>query len=116
MTFDRHNKCSLDKNNIYDYIYELILSSDSKILFPQFEVKLGIYLEDFKKIYITDYKKIKLRPLTSEYDLNIYPKANIHSLKEIDRIRDILYSNYSKFSYMIYGCILSTILDHIPKG
>ena len=116
LTFDRHNKCGLDKNNIYDYIYELIMSSNSKILFPQFEDKLGIYLEDFKKIYITDYKKIKFRPITSEYDLNIYPKANVHSLKEIDRIRDILYSNYSKFSYMIYGCILSTILDHIPKG
>ena len=58
----------------------------------------------------------KPKPEIKEYEFNIYPKSNIHNLKQIEEIRKILYSNYSLFSYIIYGCIISTILDDIKKN
>ena len=57
----------------------------------------------------------KTLPDIKEYDFNIYPKSNIYNLKEIQGIRKILFANYSLFSYIIYGCILSNILDDISK-
>ena len=58
----------------------------------------------------------KTLPDIKEYDFNIYPKSNIYNLKEIQGIRKILFANYSLFSYIIYGCVLSTILDDIING
>lgn len=116
VTFDNKNKNSLDKNNMFNYINSLLYCPFINENNISTEDKIGIYLDDFKKIYIKHYKRIKLKSYLSEYDLNIYPKSNIHNLKEIDNIRDILYANYSMFAYIIYGCILSTILDDISNG
>ena len=116
LTFDKKNKNFLDKNNMFNYIHSLIYCPFTEEMNMNNNDKLGIYLDDFKKIYIKHYKKVKLKEDTKEYDLNIYPKSNIHNLKEIESIRDILYANYMMFSYIIYGCILSTILDDLSKG
>lgn len=116
LTYDKHKKCSLDKNDIYNYIYELLFPSNIKHHFPHLTDKLGIYLDDFKKVYIVKYKLVKLKPILTEYDLNIYPKTNVHNLKEIERTKEILYSKYIAFNNIIYGCILRSILDDIAKG
>ena len=114
LTFDKQSL--IDKKNMFNYIHKILFSPESNILQTYYTDKLGIYLEDFKKIYINDYKKAKLKPVLTEYDFNIYPKSNVHNLKSIEKLRDILYSNYSMFSYIIYGCVLSTILDDIING
>ena len=104
------------KNNIYNYIHELIYNPEEQSdNFIQGD-KLGIYLEDFKNISIIDYKKLKPKPDIKSYDFNIYPKPNIHNLSEIENIKNLIQSNYSFFSYVIYGCILSNILDDISKS
>ena len=116
LTFDKQKNTSLDKTNIYNYIHKMLFSSNSNFSKENLNNKLGIYLDDFKKIYIADYKRTKLKPDLIEYDFNIYPKSNVHKLKEIEILREILYSKYSMFSYIIYGCILSIILDDLNKG
>ena len=116
ITFDRQKIGVIDKNNIHQYIHKFLFLPNSNILETYYNDKLGIYLDDFKKIYITDYKKNKLKPDITEYDFNIYPKSNVHNLRTIENIKEILYSKYSMFSYIIYGCILSTILDDIVNG
>ena len=104
------------KNNIYNYIHNLIYNPIEQADHSIQGEKLGIYLEDFKNIYIIDYKKLKPKPDIKSYDFNIYPKPNIHNLSEIENIKNLLLSNYSFFSYVIYGCILSNILDDITKS
>lgn len=118
LTFDKQRLYTVDKSNIYNYIYELFYPNETQQILNKLNTseKLGIYLEDFKKINIVEYKKSKLKPILFEYDLNIYPKINIHSLKQIENIKEILYTNYSLFSFIINGCILNIILDDIIKG
>ena len=113
LTFEKQKLSSIDKTNMYNYIHEILFIPNSYIFQTYFNDKLGIYLDEFKKINIVDYKKNKLKPELSEYDFNIYPKVNVHNLKTIEKMKEILYNNYSMFSYIIYGCILSTILDDI---
>ena len=116
LTYDKHKKCLSDKSNTFNYLYELFYSSNNKHHFPYINDKLGIYLDDFKKVYIVEYKPTNLKPILTEYDLNIYPKTNVHNLKEIERIKEIFYTKYITFNNIIYGCILRTILDDIAKG
>ena len=117
LTLNRKNKAFFDKHNIFNYINDIIYnSSKPRTYYSLQNDKLGIYLDTFKKIYIVKYKMFKPNPEIREYEFNIYPKSNIHNLKQIESIRKILYSNYALFSYMIYGCIISTILDDIKKG
>ena len=113
LTFDKQKNSSIDKTNIHNYIHKILFDLNSKISKDYFYNKLGIYLDDFKKIYIADYKRTKLKPDLIEYDFNIYPKSNVHKLKEREILREILYSKYSMFNYIIYGCILNTILDDL---
>ena len=116
ITLNQKNKAYFNKHNMFDYIHDLIYnSSDSSTYYSTHSDKLGIYLDNFKKIYIVNYKMFKTLPDIKEYDFNIYPKSNIYNLKEIQGIRKILFANYSLFSYIIYGCILSNILDGISK-
>ena len=113
------NRAFLQTNDIFNYIRDLIYNNNNKkeqIFHSTQRDKLGIYLDSFKKIYIVDYKKLKLKPDIIEYDLNLYPKPNIHNISELLNIKNMLYSNYPFLSYIIYSCILSTILDDIPKG
>ena len=104
-----------NKNNIFNYIRELIYNSHEQIINHKKNDKIGIYLDEYKKIYIINYKKLKFKPDIKEYEFNIYPKSNVHNLKEIQNINNILSINYSLFTYIIYGCILSTILDDISQ-
>ena len=116
IALNQKNKEYFNKHNMFDYIYDLIYNSpDSSSYYSTHNDKLGIYLDNFKKIYIVNYKTFKAIPDIKEYDFNIYPKSNIHNLKEIQNIRKILFANYSLFSYVIYGCILSNILDGTSK-
>ena len=110
------SKDYFNKNNIFNYIQELIYNPTEFMENQNQNDKLGIYIDDFKKIYIIDYKKLRFKPNISEYDLNIYPKPNIHNLLEIENIKNILHSNNSLLSYIIYGCILITILDDMSKS
>ena len=110
-----NKKGFFSKNNIYDYIHDLIYNPTDQIEHPVQRDKLGIYLEDFKNIYIINYKKLKPKPEIKGYDFSIYPRPNIHNLSEIENIKNLLNSNYSFFSCLIYGCVLSTILDDITK-
>ena len=110
-TFDRQRTCLSYKNNIFNYIHNILYDSNSSSSKENFNNKIGIYFDDFKKIFIADYKPTKLKPDLIEYDLNIYPKSNVHNLKEIEDIKEILNSKYSWFSYIINGCILSILLD-----
>ena len=73
--------------------------------------KTGIYLDEYKKIYIVNYKISVFYPKLTEYDLNIYPKSNVYNLKEINKIKDLLTKDNDKYTYILYGCILSTIVD-----
>ena len=116
LSVDNKKRVLIDKTNMFNYVHKILFSPKLNLSQEYFKNKLGIYLDDFKKIYIADYKRIKPRPDIIEYDFNIYPKSNVHKLKEIEILREILYSRYSMFSYIIYGCILSTILDDIIKG
>ena len=105
----------LYKNNIFNYIRELIYNPNGPINNNKKNDKIGIYLDDYKKIYILKYQRLKFKPDINEYEFNIYPKSNIHNLKEIENINNILSIHYSLFTYIIYGCILSTILDDISQ-
>ena len=116
LSVDNKKRVLIDKTNMFNYVHKILFSPKLNLSQEYFKNKLGIYLDDFKKIYIADYKRTKPRPDIIEYDFNIYPKSNVHKLKEIEILREILYSRYSMFSYIIYGCILSTILDDIIKG
>ena len=116
LSVDNKKRVLIDKTNMFNFVHKILFSPKLNLSQEYFKNKLGIYLDDFKKIYIADYKRTKPRPDIIEYDFNIYPKSNVHKLKEIEILREILYSRYSMFSYIIYGCILSTILDDIIKG
>ena len=115
LSFNLKKQVLLNKNNIYTYIHDLIYNKSEKSDPTNKNEKLGIYLDDFKSIYILNYKRIQFKPEISEFDFGIYPKPNIHNLSEIQNIKHLLNSHYSFFSYVIYGCILSTILDDISK-
>ena len=104
------------KNNIYNYIHELIYTSSEKNTISSQDEKLGIYLDDIKNITIVNYKELKINPDINEYDFHIYPKSSVFSLKEIENIKSILKSNYALFSYIKDGCILRVILDNLKNG
>ena len=110
-SFEPFNKGSLDKNNMYQYLRELIYSFSFKEKHPNYNDKLGIYLDEYKKIYIVNYKISVFYPKLTEYDLNIYPKSNVYNLKEINKIKDLLTKDNDKYTNILYGCILSTIVD-----
>ena len=110
-TFEKYSKSSLDKNNIYNYVRELIFAINIKEKHPNCNDKLGIYIDDYKKIFIVNYKKSVFIPKLSEYDLNIYPKSNVYNLKEINKIKEYLAKEDGKYTTILYGCILSTLLD-----
>jgi len=106
----------LDKNNIFYYLRELIFSSTIKEKHPNYNDKLGIYLDDYKKIFLIDYKKNSFMPEITDYDLNIYPKPNVYNLKKIDKTKEILKKYDSKYTEILYGCILSTIVDDLNEN
>ena len=106
----------LDKNNIFYYFRELIFSSSLKEKHPNYNDKLGIYLDDYKKIFLIDYKKNNFMPDITEYDLNVYPKPNVYNLKKIDKTKEILKKYNSKYTAILYGCILSTIVDDLNEN
>ena len=112
-TFDKNKKLSLNKNNIYNYLKQTLYSVNFKEKHPNYNNKLGIYLDEFKKIYIVKYNKESFTPDLTEYDLNIYPKSNVHNLKEINKIKNMLMKEINKYTIILYGCILRTILDGI---
>ena len=113
-TFNRGGP--LDKNNIFYYLRELIFSSSIKEKHPNYNDKLGIYLDDYKKIFLIDYKKNNFMPDITEYDLNIYPKPNIYNLKKIDKTKEILKKYDNKYTAILYGCLLSTIVDDLNEN
>ena len=113
-TFNRGGP--LDKNNIFYYLRELIFSSSIKEKHPNYNDKLGIYLDDYKKIFLIDYKKNNFMPDITEYDLNVYPKPNIYNLKKIDKTKAILKKYDNKYTAILYGCLLSTIVDDLNEN
>ena len=115
-TFDKFNRRSLDKNNMYSYINELIYIINLKEKHPNYNDKMGIYLDEYKKMFIVDYKKTSFIPGLTEFDLNIYPKSNVYNSKEIQDIKNILTKNNAQYTIILYGCILSSILGNLKEG
>jgi hypothetical protein len=114
VTGGRLNKNFLGKNNIYKYLKEVIYMINLKEKHPNYNDKLGIYLDEYKKIYIVDYKKDTFIPNLTQYDLNIYPKTNIYSANEINKIRNnYLMKYHNKYTNVLYGSILSALMDNI---
>ena len=106
-------KGSLDKNNVFICLREKIYISNINENHPNFNDKLGIYLDGYKSINLVDYKKTSFVPEVNEYELNIIPK---YVIKEIEQINDILEKNDKKYTNLLYGCILSTIVDDINES
>ena len=115
-TFDKFNRRSLDKNNMYSYINELIYIISPKERHPNYSDKMGIYLDEYKKMFIVDYKRTSFIPGLTEFDLNIYPKSNVYNSKEIQDIKNILTKNNVQYTNILYGCILCTILGNLKEG
>ena len=111
LKFNKYKNGSIDKNNIFNYLREIIYISNIKENHPNYNDKLGIYLDEYKKLYIVKYKKASFLPSLTEYNLNIYPKPNVHNLIEIKEINNLLEKDNNKYTTIIYGCILSCILD-----
>ena len=109
--FESNNKGSLDKNNIHRYLREMIYMSNIREKYSNYTDKLGIYLDEYKKIYIVKYKRNSFVPDVIEYDLNIYPKSNVHNLKEIYEVKYILMKNNDKYTSILESCILCNIID-----
>ena len=107
-----NSKGNLDKNNAFLYLKEKIYISNINENHPNFNDKLGIYLDGYKSINLVDYKKMSFVPSINEYELNIIPK---YVIKEIELIKDILEKNDKKYTNLLYGCILSTIVDDINE-
>ena len=112
-TFDKYkyNKGSLDKNNMYAYLREIIFMSKIREKHPNYNDKLGIYLDQYKRLYIVKYKKTAIDPNVTEYNLNIYPKPNVHNKAEMDKIDKILLNGNTKYTNILNGCILNCIID-----
>ena len=110
-TIEKNIKTPLDKNNLYYYLNELIFILNNNNEKHTNNDKLGIYLDEFKKINLVKYKKLVIIPNIIEYDLNIYPKSNVFNLKEIDKIKQILMKDNNLYTNILYGCILSTIIN-----
>ena len=87
LSVDNKKRVLIDKTNMFNYLHKILFSPNSDLSQEYLNNKLGIYLDDFKKIYIADYKRTKPRPDLIEYDFNIYPKSNVHKLKEIEILR-----------------------------
>ena len=116
-TFEKYKykKGSLDKNNMHIYLREIIFMSKIKEKHPNYNDKLGIYLDQYKRIYIVQYKKSLFVPNVSEYNLNIYPKPNVHNKAETDKIDKILCNDKTKYNNILYSCIISCIIDDIDN-
>ena len=112
-TFDKYkyNKGSLDKNKMYAYLREIIFMSKIREKHPNYNDKLGIYLDQYKRLYIVKYKKTAIDPNVTEYNLNIYPKPNVHNKAEMDKIDKILLNGNTKYTNILNGCILNCIID-----
>ena len=114
LTGERLNKSTLGKNKIYKYLKDVMYMLYFKEKHPNYNDKTGIYLDEYKKIYIVDYKKDIYMPSLVQYDLNIYPKSNIYSANEIKKLRnEYLIKHNNKYTYILYGSILSALIDNI---
>ena len=111
LKFNKYKNGLIDKNNIFNYLREIMYISNIKEKHPNYNDKLGIYLDEYKRLFIVQYKKTSFLPSLTEYNLDIYPKPNIHNLSEIKEINNLLEKDNDKYTTIIYGCILSCILD-----
>ena len=74
---------SIDKNNMFYYLYILLYTNNKY----NKRNKLGIYFDEFNKIFFVDYTKGGSSSVNiKEYKMQLYPKLNVHSIKEIDNL------------------------------
>ena len=105
---------SLNKGNMYDYI-RYILFTKNKNEYQNNNNKLGIYFDDFNKIFFVDYNKNNNQASINEYNFNLFPKFNIYKMKEIEEIRNILKENEIQCNSIIIGNIINEILINKEK-
>ena len=105
---DQFTNKPLNKKNMFNYLRKIIYSKN-KTEHPNYNNKLGIYFDDFNKIIFVNYNKNNYQASVNDYDLNIFPKHNVHKLKEIDKMKEIL-KNYESQSISI---LLSGTLNQI---
>ena len=102
-----NNTKSINFNHIYDKIFSFDLNKRH----PNYNDKLGIYIKDFRALTLVQYRKYNspLKPI--KYELNLLPKPNIHNMKNIDKLKNIIYQNHNKYKSLMYGCILNILIN-----
>ena len=104
--FSIKNK-SIDKSNMFIYMRQLLYNDNiSK------DNKLGIYIDEFNKIYFVDYSKNNVATNVTEYNMQLYPKLNVHSIDEIEKIKNFLKVNEMKYYHIYIGSLLGAIVNN----
>ena len=105
---DQFSNKPLNKKNMFNYLRNIIYTKN-KNGHPNYKDKLGIYFDDFNKIIFVNYNKNNYQASINDYDLNLFPKHNVHKLKEIEKIKNIL----KKYESQSISILLSSTLNQI---
>ena len=98
---------SIDKTNMFIYMRQLLYKDNiSK------DNKLGIYINEFNKIYFVDYSKSNFFTNVTEYNIQLYPKLNVHNIEEIEKIKNFLKKNEIKYYQIYYGGLIGAIVNN----
>ena len=108
---DQFSNKPLNKKNMFNYLRKIIYSKN-KTEHPNYNNKLGIYFDDFNKIIFVNYNKNNYQASVNDYDLNIFPKHNVHKLKEIDKMKEILKNYQSQSISILLSGTLNQILNN----
>lgn len=114
--YSKYQNKFTEKIKLYEYLYEKIFinnNNKTNIIINNPKEVIGIYLEDFKKVYNFYYlMNNKNNPLIKEYNFDFFPKANVRNISEVEKTRNIIKKNKQKYNIILEGNLIGTFINY----
>jgi hypothetical protein len=96
----------LSKVDIFYYYKSGIIEKDP---LKSKEEKVIIVLDDFYKIYFVQFNYYLEKPFILDFDLNLYPKINVHNIDIVQEYKIFIRQNFERYIIIFIGYLLSSL-------
>ena len=96
----------LSKVDIFNYYKTGIIEKDP---LKSKEEKVIIVLDDFYKIYFVQFNYYLEKPFILDFDLNLYPKINVHNIDIVQEYKIFIRQNFERYIIIFIGYLLSSL-------
>ena len=103
----------LEKYEMFKYYKKGICDKD---ILSKYNQKIVIAFDKFENIYFTIFLRNKEEPLILDFDMKLYPKANIYNLSLIKSYKKFLCSKFNEYIILFIGCLLNVIASKGING